>query len=71
MEVNVGTGNIKDITPKLIDAQIESSCSRQRHLEEQKTALQQMELDKQTDIYNFLWGHNREARTLSYEKGHH
>ena len=36
--VKVGTGNIKDITPKLKDAQIESSCSQRKHSEWQSTA---------------------------------
>lgn len=54
-EVKVGTVNIKEITPELIDAQTESSCSQMKHLEKQSTALRQMEVgDKQTDIYNFL-----------------
>lgn len=51
----VRTANIKDITPRLIDAQTESSCSQLKHLEKQSTALRQMkDGDKQTDIYNLL-----------------
>lgn len=55
MGVKAGTGNAKDITPKLIDVQIESSCSQLKHLKRQSTALRQTEVgDKQTDIYNLL-----------------
>ena len=54
-EGRAGTVNTKDITPTLIDAQIESSCSQLTHLEKQSAAFRQMEVgDKQTDIYNFL-----------------
>lgn len=54
-EVSVRTANIKDVTPKLIDAQIESSCSQLKHLEKQSTALGQMKVgDNQTDIYTLL-----------------
>lgn len=54
-EVKAGTLNTKDITPKLIDAQIESTCSQLKHLESKSTTLRQMEAgDKQTDIYNFF-----------------
>ena len=73
MEVRVRTANIKDTTPKLIDAQTESSCSQLKHLEKQSTVLRQMRVgDKHTDIYNLLWGNNKgEARTVSYEKVYH
>ena len=55
VEARVRTANIKDITPRLIDAQTESSCSQLKHLEKQSTALRQMkDGDKQTDIYNLL-----------------
>lgn len=55
MEVRVRTANIKDTTPKLIDAQTESSCSQLKHLEKQSTVLRQMRVgDKHTDIYNLL-----------------
>lgn len=72
-EVSVRTANLKDITPKLMDAQIESSCSQLKHLEKQSTALGQMKVgDNQTDIYTLLWGNNKgEARTVSYEKVYH